>query len=186
MNKRLVTDTEFENLLANGRQYLSTALMDVVGGMRAVPGVGAKFDAAKVEATRYRVALARGKRIDYAEGFPVLDREVLVQGWAEWYLTVETAAGRAVDCRSAIVRTGEPGYKVSYRGVQDGVWGTVFYDGGARAEVVGRFLVGTDGVTTIKGMAVESPLGATAWLIKDHKEGQRLICQQAAAFGVPA
>jgi hypothetical protein len=186
MNKRLVTDLEFENLLANGRLKQNGELMAVVGTMRAATGVCAACDAAKAELARYRAAVVHGERTRFAEGVPVLNRELLVQGWAEWYLAVEVAAGRAVDCRSAIVRTGEPGYQVCYRGVQEGVWGTVFYDGGATDEVVGRFLVGTDGVTTIKGLSVDSPLVATARLIAAHKEGQRLIQMQAAAFSVPA
>lgn len=174
MQKRLVTDAEFENLLANGQQMQLSALMGVVGSMRAAHGVSPACDAAKAELKR-----ARG-----AGCSP--NRKVLIQGWAEWYLAVEVASGRAVDCRSVTIRTGEPDYKVSYRGAQEGVYGTVFYDGGYRPEVVGRFLIGRNGDTTIKGFLVDSPLVATARLIAAHKEGRRLIAMQAAAFGVPA
>lgn len=174
MQKRLVTDTEFENLLANGQQMQVGALMGIVGAMRAAQGVSPACDAAKAELQRARAA----------GDSP--DRDVLIQGWAEWYLACEVADGRAVDCRSVTIRTGEPDYKVSYRGAQEGVYGTVFYDGGYRTEVVGRFLIGRNGDTTIKGFLVNSPLAATARLIAGHKESRRLIEMQAAAFGVPA
>jgi hypothetical protein len=92
MSNRLVTDTEFENLLANGQQMQLSALMGVVGSMRAALGVSPACDAAKAELKRAR-----------ANGCSP-DREVLIQGWAEWYLAVEVAAGRAVDCRSVTIR----------------------------------------------------------------------------------
>jgi len=145
-----------------------------VGSMRAALGVSPACDAAKAELKRAR-----------ANGYSPA-REVLIQGWAEWYLAVHVAAGRAVDCRSVTICTGQPDYKVSYRGAQEGVYGTVFYDGGYRTEVVGRFLIGRNGTTTIKGQSVDSPLAATARLIAAHKKSQRLIAMQAAAFGVPA